>query len=158
MENEKLWERVEYAGKLIFTFGISAVLGILIGWWQMQNTAESITKPMATPENFQKIPILSIEKIENGMMKGSSSQEIRITFPSGNTEIMAGGVFSVSVVDILPMLKTLPAPSGAMFVASKSGSKYYPLDHPSAFLLSPKNRVFYFSENDAIKSGKTKVQ
>lgn len=158
MENEKLWETIEYTGKLIFTFGISAGAGILIGWWQMQNTAEAIAKPIATPENFHTVPILSIEKIENGMMKGSSNQEIRITLPSGNTEIMAGGSFSVSVVDILPMLKTLPAPSGAMFVASKSGKKYYPLDHPSAFLLSPKNRVFYFSETDAIKSGKTKVQ
>lgn len=44
-------------------------------------------------------------------------------------------------------------PEGMRFVASKRGTKYYPLESAGAGSISPANRVFFETASDAEKAG-----
>ncbi|MDA1335213.1 MAG: hypothetical protein O2794_04385 [bacterium] len=44
-------------------------------------------------------------------------------------------------------------PSSALFVASKNGSKYYPIDCKSANRINDENKIFFESESEATDSG-----
>jgi hypothetical protein len=102
------------------------------------------------PQNHDKIPLIHFEKIENGTMYGKTGEkEIRFIIGKESIFTSHGGNFDFSVAEILPMLKTLPAPDGSEFVASKRGSRYWALDEPEAFLLSEKNRIFFKNAQEA---------
>lgn len=150
---DSLWEWIEHAGKIFFSFGLSSLLGGLFGFWFVsQNEAEAMVSVIE--KNI--IPVITFERIDNGVLYGNISEgEVRFVLPNGDGTHTTRA-FEVPLVSILPMLKMLPAPSGMQFVASKAGKKYYPLDSPSAFLLSPKNRVFYRTAEEAEKDGKTR--
>lgn len=126
---------------------------------------EKIEKSKAAP-GFElsrspspEIPLLILEKIENGILYGmNDGSEIRIIVGEGKEEIhpLPDGSFSFSIVSILPNLQMIPAPEGMLFVASKNGKKYYPLDAPEADMLSPKNRIFFSSREEAESAGYVK--
>lgn len=113
-------------------------------------------------ENIQSstVPVLSLEDIENGILAiSTNTNNIRISIPNG--EIItphSKDTIHVDIQSILPMLKTLPAPDGMKFVASKRGKTYWSLDAPQAFLISAKNRVFYPNAQQAQEDGKKKGQ
>lgn len=150
-----MWEYLETAGKGVFVFGITSIAGLLFGFWQSSDLKSNNTAQITSIPTTE-IPVITLETIENGELKGTVRGNARIVVKNSEVKILPEGSFSTSVIDILPMLKMLPAPEGAQFVASKAGKKYYPLDSPSAFGLAPKNRVFYSTEEEAQKAGKVK--
>ena len=101
------------------------------------------------------VPIITLEKIENGVLFVSHKEaQVRVQLPNDDIFVANEQTLQIPIADILPMLNILPAPQGMKFVASKRGTKYWPLDSPQAFLLSPKNRVFYGSREEAENDGK----
>ena len=118
--------------------------------WQMVRSRE----PVRVGDFSERISLLRFEKIENGILYGFlEGREARVVIGDNRVESIFPGEFSFSVIDILPLLRLLPAPEGMHFVASKNGKYFYPLDAPEAALIAPKNRIFFASEKEAYEKG-----
>jgi len=103
------------------------------------------------------VSTLHFSPVENGVMEVKNrGAQARIIIPESEITVLHNQVSYINMESLLPMMKTLPAPGWAQFVASKRGKKYWPLDSPEAFLLSIRNRVFYSSEEEARLAGKEK--
>lgn len=154
---EKTWKILESFGVSIAFAGIGIILGAMGGfWWVSTNVSRnSLQSPSIATQ--QKASIVSLLSIENGILTGTvEGGEVRVIVNAANAISAENGNFSIDIVEILPMLKSIPAPDGMLFVASKSGKKYYPLDSPSAFGLAVKNRIFFATEEEAKATGRTK--
>ncbi len=101
------------------------------------------------------IPVIQLQKIENGILYGiSESSEIRLKIgKDSEISVYPSGNFSTEITEILPNLEKIPAPKGMQFVASKSGKYFYPLDHTKADTLAVKNRIFFANEEEAMQKG-----
>ena len=141
----------------IFLFAASAsfFLGLSIERENfMQKTAE-IPLVTAFDEHISTTPVINLNQIENGILEinKKNNAEIRIML-NNNPETLQ--VFEknteklhFNVIEILPKIDKVPAPHWAKFVGSKRGSTFWPLDHPRAFILTPKNRIFFKNKEDA---------
>lgn len=149
-----MWEKIELFGWSVFSVGIGFFVGILGGFWYGIQSAGDAT--IIQTQEKKMIPVLSFSQIENGILMGTSTAEIRIEISNDSVEVTQQGSFAIPITAILPMIQKIPSPQGKNWVASRSGKKYYPLDSPSAFLLTPKNRMFYATEQEAKNDGKEK--
>lgn len=138
----------------ILVFALGGVMGG-IGGYSIGITQGSSFEWTSFPE--ETLSTLRFSVVENGIMEVSNSgPQARIIIPEGEITVLKEEVARLNMESLLPMMKKLPAPEWAQFVASKRGKKYWPLDAPQAFTLSVRNRVFYASEEDARLAGKEK--
>jgi hypothetical protein len=151
------WQVSFFVLFIISTFIAGFTGGIFYNRLEEVQSAEPLE--LTSDKEDDLIPLIIFEEIENGILKGRlKGKEARIIVGKNSKDssiypITTPGEFSFEVTPILPMLKMLPAPSGAQFVGSSRGSKYYPLDTPNAFLLSSKNRRFFSSRAEAEAAG-----
>jgi len=147
------WQKLFFTISIFLTLLIGFLSGILFEKIKIaENREEIVIKKLETPI----IPLIHLQKIENGVLYGKNEgKEVRFIIGEKKEEIMPikKGFFSFKVETILPMLKKLSSPPGANFAASKRGKKFFPLDHPRAFLLSPKNRIFFKDKEEAWQKG-----
>lgn len=111
-------------------------------------------EPLKIGNFSEEISLLRFDSIENGRIIGSlEGEEARIIVGENQIESIFPGEFSFSIEEILPLLKTIPAPEAAQFVASKNGKYIYPLDSPEAALISVQNRIFFQTIEEAYEKG-----
>jgi hypothetical protein len=147
--------------KIIFIFGTISVLclGIFVGiiLENFRQSEQKIQNFSQIEISEKKTPVLRFSQIENGKIFGKiESGEVRIFVKNKESFILNNSEFSefsMDIREILPMLKEIPHPKNTKFVASKRGKKFYPLDSPRAFLVTPKNRIFFVSKEEAEKKG-----
>lgn len=159
-------------------FLICSGLGVLLSGIFTGIIIENIRQSEQKEYNFsqKKIseispPVLTLNTIENGILSGTvEGGQVRIFLqPKSKTQKKNIKIiqptspqnpeyFTLSVAEILPMLKKIPSPAGMQFVASKRGKKFYALDDPRAFLISTKNRIFFSSAKNAEISGYKKMK
>lgn len=126
------------------------IMGVSYQNWQIVRHRT----PVQVGDFSQKISFLHFEKIENGILYGSlQGEEARIQIGEQQMESLFPGNFSFSVVDILPLLKKIPAPEGAHFVASKNGKYMYSLDSPEAAMITVQNRIFFSTLEEGYEKG-----
>lgn len=146
-----MWAYIQLFSLLAAAFFVGVPSGIIIEKLQ----AEASREPFEVGDFSEEISLLHFRGIENGVLKGSlEGSEARVVV-EGAPEVYSlfPGEFEFSVVDILPMLKTIPAPAGSAFVASKNGKYYYPLDATKAAQIAVKNRIFFTDEAAAETAG-----
>ncbi len=138
-------------GVLLFSIGF---LGGTI--WQKRFVSLQIPDLVWAEESSSEVSVLFLKKIENGVLSGNNEgKQVRFVIGEKQEEIvpLQSGEFSFDVTTILPNLKQIPAPTGMLFVASKRGKKFWPLDAPEANMLSPKNRIFFKNTEEATSQG-----
>lgn len=129
-----------------------AIVGFFVGIEYIKN--KSVEKSNLIKIEKIYVPIITLEKIENGVLYITHlDKEIRVKVKE-DIYVSNNNTLKIPVTEILPLLKTLPAPKNMKFVASSRGKNYYALDNPKAFLISVKNRVFFKSKEEAEKNGK----
>lgn len=116
-------------------------------------------EPIAVIEDINRsVPVVEILELKDGILRGKVNEK-SIRIKAGKQLVVASPdqSFELSLSDIgLKVLSEGPilgAPDHAQFVASKRGKYFYALDSASAKKLSPKNLVFFQSEDDALKAG-----
>jgi hypothetical protein len=142
-----------FFGFSFFLFGFTS--GILKSKLDISEAAPGLE---FVKDSGPDIPLLIFQKIENGVLYGHNKGiETRIIVGPKEEEIVAltNGDFSFSVIEILPNLSQIPAPEGMLFAASKRGTKFWALDAPEAALITPKNRIFFRSKEEAEVRGFT---
>ncbi len=145
------WQKIFFFSSLVISFALGIFAGITIEQFDKIENRQPIE---IVPQNHEKIPLINFLKIENGVMYGKTGEK-EVRFIVGEDSIFGsnGGEFQFPVDEILPMLKSLPAPDDMQFVASKRGKRYWPLDAPQAFLLAPQNRIFFKTPEEAEEQG-----
>lgn len=141
------WQILSGIGILLFGMSLG---GLLAHIEYDKNRSPIVFSPM--PEKV--VPVLKLEKIENGSLIGTSNvPEVRFQTEENNIFVFHDGSFRLDITNILPLSTKIPAPEGAQFVASSRGKKYWALDTPEAALLTPKNRIFFKSAEEAESKG-----
>ena len=139
----------------LFVSSASFFLGVYTERERFMNQTSEMPIITNFGENTSTTPVINLNQIENGILEinKKNNAEIRIMLDNNpqtlqvfekNTEKLY-----FNVIEILPKIDKVPAPRWAKFVGSKRGSTFWPLDHPRAFILTPKNRIFFKNKEDA---------
>ena len=121
--------------------------------------AELAGLELSIGETNPKIPLVTITDIRDAKVMGTVNRpEIRIV--SGSSVAVADPEqhFELNIEHLgyigekRPIIQ-LKIPAWAQFVASKNGKYVYELDDNSAKSLSPQNRVYFRTEEEAVKAG-----
>jgi hypothetical protein len=123
---------------------LAGYLGGVVITWQQQSTPIHVSA-----DTRQTVPVIRIEGVEDGAVIGSVQGQARLV--AGQAVSTATGSFRIPLPASL--LSGAGAPAGARFVASKRGKKYYPVGSPGAERLSPANRVYFKTAEEAKKAG-----
>ncbi len=103
------------------------------------------------PDTRPLLPTVILKGIENGALMGEVRGDVRIFL--GDTQIIpnGSGAFRVPAGVLAKDVRTIVAPEGMHFVASRKGKRFYPVSSKQAQGLSPKNRI-YFPTAEAAKA------
>jgi hypothetical protein len=137
--------------------------GVLVFWFGRLSIQYEISKTVPpvqiVTEVNQKIPMIEIIDIQNAKIVGSvNKSEIRIR--SGESVAVPNDEYQFEldiqhlgyIGDKRPVV-VHQVPEWAQFVASKSGKYFYELDEKSAKNLSVENRVYFATQEEAVKAG-----
>lgn len=135
---------------IIFIFS----LGYLSG--RMANAAIFNKKnPLLLEKREQagEIPVVVLNGIEKSNLVGSIDGEVRLFVNKKMVPPNETGDFTVPAGALLYDFITVEVPGGMDFVASKKGTKYYPVNSAQGQQLAPENRVYFKTAEEAEKYG-----
>lgn len=102
------------------------------------------------PDLRPRIPVVQFEGIQEGVVTGRISGDVRVFW--GERMILPDGSGAFRVAgDLLVEEVAVPVPDGMQFVASRKGKKYYPVASPLSERIKPENRL-YFPTADAAEA------
>ncbi len=132
---------------------LACVFGYLVGRITTRVVGLPETPVTIREERGGEVPTVQIGGIENGHVFGTIRGEAR--FILGNTPVLpdASGSFRVPAGPLLTNMIRVSVPAGMRFVASTRGKKYYPVDSSGAESLSPENRVYFRTAEEAEGAG-----
>ena len=138
---------------LIGALILSSTFGYLVGRiidQQITFVAPSIS---IVPDIREGDSLVRIDKIKNGNLEGESSSGVRLFLGNHQIPIDSSGAFSVPFENFLVNHLEVVVPEGMRFVASSRGKNYYRVDSSSGERISPKNRVYFATEEEARNAG-----
>ena len=97
-----------------------------------------------------------IDRIVNGELEGRVSSGVRLFLGEKLILPTASGTFTASAGLFLTNNVTVVIPEGMHFVASKNGKKYYPVTSSAGNRLTPKNRLYFRTSEEAEAAGYVK--
>ena len=129
----------------VFLFALS--LGYLAG-----NRIAIHPLPMVIQKDTRPlVPIVRIDGVDNGILHGSIVGNARLAI--GSIVLTQSGKFALDSSDVLVNTVHVVVPDGMRFVASSRGKKYYPVFSSSASRLSVQNRIYFKTEEEALRAG-----
>lgn len=105
------------------------------------------------PDVRPKVCTVIVDGIRDGNIEGTLTGSGRVFIGDVQALPDRDGSFSVSADTFLTQKITVAVPPGSQFVASKKGSKYYPLKSTSGQKIAPANRVYFRSREEAAAAG-----
>lgn len=135
-------------------FLLSLMIGIFVGSigtaWLMHRP-----EPMVIIDDqvVRDVPVVHIEGIRDSALIGTVQGEVRLVAGDEIVLLNGSGGFAITDRDLLTNIIMIKPPEGMNFVASKRGTKYYPLDSAGAGSISPANRIFFRTAGEAEKAG-----
>ena len=138
---------------LIGALILASTFGYLVGRiidQQITFAAPSIT---LIPDERPTVPVVKIEGIRNGNLEGMMSSGVRLFLGNHQISQNSSGAFSTPFESFLVNHIEVIVPEGMRFVASSRGKNYYKVDSSSGERISPQNRVYFSTEEEAINAG-----
>ncbi len=99
------------------------------------------------------VPVVHILGIEDSALLGVTTGNVRIFAGDEQIAIDGSGSFAITDRDVLSNRLIMHAPEGMQFVASKRGSKYYPVGSSQSFTIVPENRIYFPNAASAEAAG-----
>lgn len=141
-----------YAASVLLALFLGVIIGVI-----MQRSHLSSSIPLViTEEDISEVPVVVLNGIRDNKVTGEMQGDVRLII--GNTVAVpdGSGSFAVQEDDFLVNRITVNVPPGARFVASKRGKKYYPIGSASAEALTPQNRIYFETAEQAEQAGYSK--
>ena len=136
-----------FIGALLLAVTLGGLVGELHGRsWTFANIAPAIHQDVRS-----LVPTVTIQDISDGMIHGVATGHVRL-FGGDHTVQNSSGAFAIPLSQLTKIV-TVIIPPGMKFVASKNGTKYYPVNSPSGAKIVVKNRVYFADSESAEKSG-----
>ncbi|MBU0667507.1 hypothetical protein KJ835_00135 [Patescibacteria group bacterium] len=148
-------ELINLISSIILILSIGLVSGYSLGYYRAAQAAFPGMTEVAdiNPE----IATIRFLKFENGMLKGEiAGQKARLAYsPEGVLDLEPGQSFEIPAagITLYQYYSVRDLPEGTQFIASKSGKYYYSVLNPKAFGITPKNRLYFKTEEEAEKIG-----
>jgi hypothetical protein len=103
------------------------------------------------------IATIKFLKLENGLLKGEiAGADARLAYDTEHIlSLEPGDVFEIPVyqVSLYQYYSARDLPEGINYIASKNGKYYYSVLNARAFSLTPKNRLYFKTAQEAEKAG-----
>jgi len=115
--------------------------------------AASVPEMRIIPDTRPLMPTVIIRGIENGELVGAMKGDVRLFLGDRQVIPDGSGAFRVPAGILKTDIRTVAVPDGMRFVASKKGKRYYSVDAAQAQGLAPKNRIYFYSEEEAKAAG-----
>lgn len=97
--------------------------------------------------------VFELIELNDDQFVGKISGDIRV-FAAGKLIVPDGsGSIRIPAKPFLTRYIDITPPNWAQFVASKAGKYFYPINSANGQRLAPKNRVYFDSEESAVKAG-----
>ena len=98
-------------------------------------------------------PTVILDGVENGELHGRTHGSPRLFLQDHLILPDGSGAFRIPVGSALNNIIVINIPKGMHFVASKRGKKYYSVLQRAGESISPKNRIYFRTEREAISAG-----
>lgn len=112
-------------------------------------------EPMALVDDpvISDVALVRIEGMRDSALIGTMQGNVRLV--AGDEIVLPNGSggFAITDRDLLTNIIMIKPPEGMNFVASRRGTKYYPLSAAAAGSISPANRVFFKTAEEAERAG-----
>ena len=132
--------------------------GYLVGrmttglWWLFSGSdVFAITTRAAQEEEM--VPVVHIEEVQGGRVVGSLQGTVRlflgdtlVTPTEDGSFAQSSGVFAENIIEVL-------VPQGMHFVASRRGTRYYPVSSSQGERIAVQNRVYFATAQEAEEAG-----
>ena len=140
---------------LLAIYCLSASSGYLTGKLTTNNQPIRIGRggqPITFQEDTRPLdPTINIEGIRNGLLYGSIKGSARVFI--GNNILTQSGVFALDASSLLTNEIAVVVPDNVQFVASVRGKKYYPVFSSAGERITPKNRIYFQTQQEADAAG-----
>ncbi len=151
MGTRTLWHRTHF----VFWTALVLILGYAFGTYGLKIEEVGAPPPIEVlgHDVHKPVPLIHIKEINDGKIVGSVGTGARLVI--GETVIASeeDGSFNVPAEKLLVNVVDVQIPHGVKFVASKKGKKYYEVTSKSAERLSPKNRIYFRTAEEAEEMG-----
>ena len=101
----------------------------------------------------EEIPVVSLDAVRDSNFVGSIRGNVRFFIDDEQVIASSDHLFSVPAGTLLTNEIGVIVPEWAQFVASKNGTKYYPVFSASGDRISPQNRLYFRSAAEAEGKG-----
>lgn len=151
MTNSRRTLRIVQAAVLILAITLNFSVGALAA---KRYTGD--VPPLALVDDIRDpAPTVRIDGVRNGKLEGEILGDARFIV-GGEMVVPTAGQFAVNASSVLINRITVHVPEGMRFVASKKGKYYYTVTSAKGENLSPTNRVYFATEEDAANAGFTR--
>ncbi len=138
---------------LILCIGVA--IGYATGYFYAAQSSFPEIKPIG--EMNPKIATVKFIEVKNGQLIGKiAGQRARLVWnPNGIIDVDVEGDFSIPLnqINLKDYYAADALPADAQFVASAKGKYYYSVFQKMAWAISPANRVYFSSRQQAEKAG-----
>lgn len=137
----------------ISTLLLAVTCNFMLGQLSALRSVASNVEISLEPDTRPLAPTVHLDGIRNGMLEGALLGDARFILGDEVVTPTAEGTFSVDPSGFLRNEVTVVVPPGAQFVASERGKYYYPVLSARGNALSPKTRIYFGSEEEAVAAG-----
>ena len=126
-------------------------LALCSGYLSGRMLSVSQTEVTLRPDTRPPVPTVHIRGVRNGLLHGQIIGSARVVI--GSNVMTQSGVFAFDAGPLLINEISITIPSWATYVASKRGTRYYPINAAAAKNIVPQNRLYFRSRQDAESAG-----
>ena len=141
------------AACLILAIGLTA--GFSLGYFRSAQAA--FPQMEQVPDINPEIATIRFLKLENGLLKGEvAGNSARLAYDTENIlSLQPGDSFEIPIyqVSLYQYYSARDLPEGTQYIASKAGKYYYSILDTKAFTITPKNRLFFKTSQEAEDKG-----
>ncbi|MFH0820678.1 MAG: hypothetical protein V1908_02780 [Candidatus Peregrinibacteria bacterium] len=152
---KKVTELIHLIISGILILAIGSLGGYTVGF--LRATRQASLPIQTIPDINEGVATIQFTGIEKGELKGQlTGRKARIAYDKNPILILApGDTFGIPMpqTSIGASTASANAPVDAQFVASKRGKYYYSVSDTKAQQLSPKNRIYFKTKEEAEKKG-----
>ena len=138
--------------RFIGAFLIILACGYVLGRLHASFDAIPKTPLQIIPDTRARVPVVSIDDIQQGIMHGTASGHVRIFGENHMVVPDAQGAFAIPLSSLRRTVE-IRVPDDAKFAASKNGKKYYDITSAAAARLKPETRVYFRTSEEAERAG-----
>ena len=130
------------------------ILALSIGYLHGRILALNTPELQLQSDHRSPVPVVEIEGIRNGLLHGRILGKARLKV--ADTVLVQSGAFVTDAAALLRNEVWVTVPTNAQFVASKRGKKYYPIHSSGGSRITPVNRIYFATEQEAKAAGYVK--